>query len=242
MCDECAASLKSFKNSHEKIIISHEFYPKLPREFSKLPRKFFVRQRGTLNSMYKLLISSNIQDFNLQEALGEISASRREKALKFKHEQGQRECVLAYLLLKRALKEVYGMDGNPEMVEQEGGKPLLKDHPEIHFNLSHCKSAVACAIGDEPVGVDVERVRKYDDSLARHVLNGKELEEVEASDDKARAFIRLWTKKEALLKLTGEGIRSNLKTVLEQEDIEFETTHNAEYVCTVATFKQFEKE
>ncbi len=191
--------------------------------------------------MYKLLIYSNIQDFNLQEALGEISASRREKALKFKHEQGQRECVLAYLLLKRALKEVYGIEGNPEMVEQEGGKPMLKDHPEIHFNLSHCKAAVACVIGDEPVGVDIERVRNYNAQLARHTMNDNELHEIESSADPSRTFIRLWTKKEALLKLTGEGIRSDLKTVLEQEDIEFETTHNAEYVCTVATFKQFEK-
>lgn len=192
--------------------------------------------------MHKLFIDSNIHNFNLQEALSGISASRREKALRFKHEQGQRECVLAYLLLKRALKEVYGMDGDPEMVEQEGGKPLLKDYPEIHFNLSHCKSAVACAIGDEPVGVDVERVRKYDDSLARHVLNGKELEEVEASDDKARAFIRLWTMKEAVLKLTGEGIRSDLKTVLSRENVRFDVTEGEDYVCTVATFGAHEKE
>lgn len=188
--------------------------------------------------MYKLLISNDIHDFNLQEALDEISASRREKALKFKHEQGQRECVLAYLLLKRALKEVYGIDENPELIEQEGGKPMLKDHPEIHFNLSHCKSAVACVIGDEPVGVDVESVRTYNESLACHVLNAEEMEEVERSADKSRAFIRLWTKKEALLKLTGEGIRSDLKTVLNRENVRFDVTEGDDYVCTVGKFIQ----
>lgn len=186
--------------------------------------------------MHKLFIDSNIHDFNLQEALGEISASRREKALKFKHEQGQRECVLAYLLLKRALKEVYGIEGNPEMVEQEGGKPMLKNHPEIHFNLSHCKSAVACVVGDEPVGVDIERVRKYDESLARYTMNEQELQEIEASTDKSHAFIRLWTRKEAVLKLTGEGIRSDLKTVLDRDGVEFEVTDGEDFVCTVARF------
>lgn len=190
------------------------------------------------NYMYKLFIDSNIHDFNLQEALDEISASRREKALKFKHEQGQRECVLAYLLLKRALKEVYGIEGNPEMVEQEGGKPMLKDHPEIHFNLSHCKSAVACVIGDEPVGVDIERIRNYNAQLARHTMNDKELQEIETSADKSRAFIRLWTKKEALLKLTGEGIRSDLKTVLNRENVRFDVTEGDDYVCTVGKFIQ----
>ena len=188
--------------------------------------------------MYKLLISNDIHDFNLQEALDEISASRREKALKFKHEQGQRECVLAYLLLKRALKEVYGIDENPELIEQEGGKPMLKDHPEIHFNLSHCKSAVACVIGDEPVGVDIERIRNYNAQLARHTMNDKELQEIKASTDEARAFIRLWTKKETVLKLTGEGIRSDLKTVLNRENVRFDVTEGDDYVCTVGKFIQ----
>lgn len=190
--------------------------------------------------MHKLFIDSNIHDFNLQEAFGKISASRREKALRFKHEQGQRECVLAYLLLKRALKEVYGIEGNPEMVEQEGGKPMLKDHPEIHFNLSHCKAGVACVVGDEPVGVDIERVRKYNESLAHHTMNDKELQEIEASTDKARAFIRLWTRKEALLKLTGEGIRSDLKPVLNRKNVRFEVTEGEDFVCTVATFNEHE--
>ncbi len=188
--------------------------------------------------MYKLFISNDIHNFNLQEALGGISASRREKALRFKHEQGQRECVLAYLLLKRALKEVYGIEENPELIELEGGKPMLKDHPEIHFNLSHCKSAVACVIGDEPVGVDIERVRSYNAQLARHTMNDAELQEIEANDDKARAFIRLWTKKEALLKLTGEGIRSDLKTVLDRETVDFEVTEGDDFVCTVGRFIQ----
>lgn len=192
--------------------------------------------------MHKLLISSDIHNFNLQEALDEISASRREKALKFKREQGQRECVLAYLLLKRALKEVYGIEGNPEMVEQEGGKPMLKAHPEIHFNLSHCKAGVACVIGDEPVGVDIERVRDYNASLARHTMSDKEMQEIDISADKARAFICLWTKKEALLKLTGEGIRSDLKSVLNRENVRFDVAEEADYVCTVATFKEHENE
>lgn len=188
--------------------------------------------------MHKLFIDSDIHNFNLQEALGEISASRREKALKFKHEQGQRECVLAYLLLKRALKEVYGIDENPELIEQEGGKPMLKDHPEIHFNLSHCKSAVACVIGDEPVGVDIDRIRNYNAQLARHTMNDNELQEIENNADEARTFIRLWTKKEALLKLTGEGIRSDLKSVLNRENMHFDVAEEADYVCTVATFKE----
>ena len=61
----------------------------------------------------KILVSEHIWDFDLREGLEEISAQRREQALKFKYELGQRLCVRAYQLLKQALKEEYGIAGNP---------------------------------------------------------------------------------------------------------------------------------
>lgn len=187
--------------------------------------------------MIRIFISTDIHNFPLEEALQSISPARREKALKFKHEQGQRECVLAYLLLKQGLKEMYGIDGNPEILEEEGGKPFLRFHADIHFNFSHCKQAVICAIGDEPVGVDIETIREYKESLARHVLNAEELAIVESSDNPAREFISFWTKKEAVLKLTGQGIREDLKTVLPAEDIELQTTITDNFIYTIATWK-----
>ena len=62
----------------------------------------------------RILVSENIGDFDLKAALAEISEQRREQALKFRYEQGQRLCVLAYLLLKQALREVYGITDNPQ--------------------------------------------------------------------------------------------------------------------------------
>mgnify|MGYP002521735627 FL=1 len=86
-----------------------------------------------------VFLSEEIWDFDLAAALKEISEQRREQALKFRHELGQRLCVLAYQLLKRGLKEVYGMEDNPEFIYNEHGKPSIAGHPEIFFNLSHCK-------------------------------------------------------------------------------------------------------
>ncbi|MBQ3313054.1 MAG: hypothetical protein IJG74_04555, partial [Prevotella sp.] len=86
-------------------------------------------------------ISEKIWDFDLQTALGEISEQRREQALKFKHEQGQRLCVLAYQLLKEGLRQEYGITDNPIFDYNEHGKPSIVGHPEIFFNVSHCKEA-----------------------------------------------------------------------------------------------------
>ncbi|MCF0243819.1 MAG: 4'-phosphopantetheinyl transferase superfamily protein [Bacteroidaceae bacterium] len=183
--------------------------------------------------MYRLYISTEIQSFSLDDALQEISAERREKALTYKFEQGRRECVLAYLLLKKALKETFGIEGNPVLIEQEGGKPVLKDFPNIHFNISHCKEAVACVVGDEPLGVDVERIREYSEQLAHYTLNEEELQEVQNSAYPAKTFIRFWTMKESLLKYTGQGIRDDLKTVLNTKDVIFDTQEEKDFIVTV---------
>ena len=52
------------------------------------------------------------------------------------------------------------------------------------------------------------------------------------------AFLALWTKKEAVLKLTGEGIRNDLKTVLTNtENVVFETKKTENCVYSIARYK-----
>ena len=185
-----------------------------------------------------VFLSEEIWDFDLAAALEEISKQRREQALKFKYELGQRLCVLAYQLLKRGLKEVYDIEENPEFVYNEYSKPSIVGHPEIFFNLSHCKEAAICAISDRPVGVDVESVRSFNDSLVHYTMNEDEIREIEAAEDRAVAFIRLWTKKEAALKLEGTGISKDMKQVLHQKELDFETFIDSQrrYVYSVCQF------
>lgn len=184
-------------------------------------------------------IDEHIDDFDLQAALAEISEQRREQALRFRFERGQRTCVLAYLLLKKGLREVYGITDNPLFEYGEHGKPAIVGHPEIHFNLSHCREAVACAIGDRPVGIDVESVQRYRESLAQYTMNGEELRLIAEAERPDVAFIRLWTMKEARLKLTGEGITNDLKTALDGGSWQFTTVERLDrnYIYTVCEEK-----
>ena len=163
-------------------------------------------------------IDEHIDDFDLQAALAELSEQRRQQALRFRFERGQRTCALAYLLLKRALHEEFGIDEQPLFDYGEHGKPLLVGHPDIHFNLSHCREAVACVVGRRPVGIDVESVRSYHESVARYAMNEREMATILAAERPDVAFIRLWTQKEALLKMTGTGIADHLKSALDESD------------------------
>ena len=184
--------------------------------------------------MYKLYIDENPLGIDLDAALDLMSEQRREKVMAFKHEQGRKLSASAYMLLCKALNDVYGITEKPVFEYSEHGKPSIVGYPEIHFNLSHCRSVAGCVVSSRPVGIDVEDVREYKDSLARYVLNDEEYAMVSASPQPDREFIRLWTMKESYLKLTGEGITRDLKTVLaDSASCHFDTKYLLSSVLTV---------
>ena len=174
----------------------------------------------------------------LRRAIAKLPDWRREKALRFKHEQGQKECAFAYLLLQEALSEVYDIsDLNPFTIG-EHGKPALAQHPTIHFNMSHCRHAVACVVSDHPVGIDIERIGRYKETLARHVLNEQEFAQVANAPNPDIEFARFWTQKEAIVKLTGRGIDDDLKNLLiKYNNVSLHTEEHLDkgYVLSVAT-------
>jgi 4'-phosphopantetheinyl transferase len=166
-----------------------------------------------------IYINDHIDTFDFEAALPLLSEQRREQALRFRHQLGRQTCAAAYLLLCEGLRQEYGIHEKPVFSYGEHGKPFITDHPEIHFNLSHCREAAICAIANRPVGIDIESVRHYKESLARYTMNECELEKIMHAERPDVAFTRLWTMKEAVLKLSGEGIRNNLKHVLDDAPV-----------------------
>ena len=91
------------------------------------------------------------------------------------------------------------------------GKPRLPGGPG--FSLSHAGDLVGVAVRpDGAVGLDVERVRDLADlaALAAHVRSP-----AEPAPDAigVAAFFRTWTRKEALLKATGEGLATPMSAI-----------------------------
>ena len=152
----------------------------------------------------------------LQRDLQRLPQWRREKALRYRHFSGQAQCTLSYILLLEALDREYNITGLPTFVENEHGKPSLQEYPDIHFNLSHCRSIVACAVDNAPVGIDVEDLGRYSECVARYCMNDDEMSQIGSSD---LIFTRLWTQKEAVFKLQGTGIRDNIKDILLPENL-----------------------
>lgn len=146
------------------------------------------------------------------------------------HEQG-------LLLLRRALREQYGIDcgdgRKPDLIEGAHGKPYLREYPQIQFNISHCMGLAVLAIGDCSVGIDVEYVRPYREPLLKRVLSAAELRQMEAAGEAGREelFFRFWTLKESYVKAVGCGITVPL------QDISFQIGDDGGITCEKTGWK-----
>lgn len=201
--------------------------------------------------MYRII--DNIETISgslLEHEISLLPPWRQEVVMRYKFESGRRESTLAFRLLQQMLAENYpAIDLSAiQFHTGEHGKPLLLSHPQVHFNLSHCSHAVACALADHPVGIDIECRGRYKHTLAAYCMSAEELvwieEPLSSSNPDTQAadlrFTTLWTQKEALLKLLGTGITDDIKNVLttHANQVTFQTTHTPDYVCTFAEVKK----
>lgn len=132
-----------------------------------------------------------------------------------KHLQGQKERTIAYKLLVECLQESGLYSEMPHICYSEKGQPFLSNYPSLFLSISHCKVAVAVAVSDRPIGIDVESVRSYKPGLVDRSFSTLEKQEIELSPNRDLSFTRLWTRKEAYLKLIGTGITGfdNLQSI-----------------------------
>ena len=174
----------------------------------------------------------------VQRMIPLVSAQRREQALRYKHTLGQFCCLKSWLMLKELLGQVgFNRIDSDEFRYNPNGKPYIPGAP--HFSISHCKAGIAVAVDDKPIGIDIEAVRHADEELIARTMNEAERELVNegmSALERDRAFIRLWTQKEAVVKMQGTGITSfeQVQKILEIGDWKLETFEKANYIYSIA--------
>ena len=96
----------------------------------------------------------------------------------------------------------------------ENGRPYFCDRM-CDFNITHTQNHVFCAIieGEEPtrIGIDAEDLNRPDFSNLDEMVArwfGENEKSVFLASPTKETFLRLWTRKEAYVKYTGEGLKS----------------------------------
>jgi 4'-phosphopantetheinyl transferase len=101
------------------------------------------------------------------------------------------------------------------------GKPRLpaanRKGPPVHFNMTRSGNMCLIAIcHDRPIGIDVEQLAPHGavDRIARQLFTPEETVAIERLVGLARerAFLNVWTRKEAYLKAVGLGLQRSARS------------------------------
>ncbi|MCR4618312.1 MAG: 4'-phosphopantetheinyl transferase superfamily protein [Lachnospiraceae bacterium] len=92
----------------------------------------------------------------------------------------------------------------------EQGKPYFENPEYPYFNISHAGGYAAIALSDTEVGIDIQNRRNTKTiDMAKRFFAPDEVESC-ISDKSGDMFFKLWSRKEALGKCTGDGVRPYL--------------------------------
>ncbi|HJR71474.1 MAG TPA: 4'-phosphopantetheinyl transferase superfamily protein [Gammaproteobacteria bacterium] len=147
-----------------------------------------------------------------------LARDERDRAARFRFEHDRRRFIAAHGALRDLVaRYLDARPGRIAYVYNDFGKPALGPEFDgrLKFNLSHSNgfALVAITAGSE-VGVDLEHVRAPTDfaAIARGFFSAAEAEHLAALPSHlcAEAFLGCWTKKEAYLKASGEGLATPL--------------------------------
>lgn len=99
-------------------------------------------------------------------------------------------------LLEHGLREHFGVPC-PEIIRLKSGKPVFSVENGLCFSISHSANAVCVGISECPIGVDIERLRHFDEGHARRLFSEAMLRDF--------GYFGGWTLRESVFKLCGSG-------------------------------------
>lgn len=166
-----------------------------------------------------------------------LSVDERERADRFHHDRDRRRFVAGRTWLREMLGSALGADPTSIRFSYgRRGKPRLAFPPvPLEFSLSHSGEVAVLATSGRPVGVDVELLRPgvYDGPTAETVLSVSECAAIRSSVDPDAAFLRAWTRKEAFVKVSGDGLERDLVDITLTSGVERSTVRDGIRVTEV---------
>ena len=149
-----------------------------------------------------------------------ISSEEKERYVSFRRSTDRDRALVSYSLVRLVLAHYTGLQPHELNISricancgQSHGKPKLMIDPFEHlqFNVSHSGNIVVMAVAVEnPVGIDVEQIDPYlsVEELVKKVLSPSEQEVLFElpKEERVQHFYTYWTRKEAILKATGQGL------------------------------------
>jgi 4'-phosphopantetheinyl transferase len=166
--------------------------------------------------------SLDLSDSRLADLTLSLSEDERARAARFRFDKDRRRFIAGRGLLRELLGWLLRVEASLLVFGYTGrGKPVLAapaSGHSLHFNLAHADSLAVYAVAwEHEVGIDIERLRTImgADAIAERFFSEKEFAQWRSVScrQQMEAFFNCWTRKEACLKATGDGLSESLDQV-----------------------------
>ena len=138
-----------------------------------------------------------------------FGAFEAERLSSIKNQEHQKESLASLLCLWKLTRSVGLSDADLIVIRDGHGKPRFASIP-LCFSMTHSRGLCAVALSDCDIGIDLEftDVNRNYTEVSKRFFSPEEYATICSSTSPENEFIRLWTKKEALAKLYGQGLAS----------------------------------
>jgi 4'-phosphopantetheinyl transferase len=148
--------------------------------------------------------------------------------------------IIGYLLLHQALKDIEQLDLLFRLTRSKTGKPFI-ENSHFYFNISHSGEYIVCAISDESeVGIDIQIHKNLNIKPYQRHFTENEWQRLITFDDNSKAFCRLWSQKEAIMKADGRGLDIPLNTIEIKDNKPLKLDNKTWFLTSIKIDKNYE--
>ncbi len=156
----------------------------------------------------------NVPKGQYSQLLAMVSAERKARAERFLRFEDSCRSVIAEALLVYTLRHVAGLElSKVTLAENQWKKPVIQEHDDVHFNITHSGKWVMCIVDAFEAGIDVEKVKRVDFGIVQRFFSIREQElfnRCTTDEERLNCFSTLWVLKESYIKAIGRGLNCPL--------------------------------
>lgn len=142
-----------------------------------------------------------------------ISEERQEKILQFHFDKDKIISLFTELLIRNEIFKHLDISHSDIMFGyNEYGKPYLLNSLDYHFSVSHSGNCIAFVDSNVLIGIDVKQISGRNLKIAKKFFTANEYSFIKSNKDPITAFYRIWTSKEAYVKMLGLGLNKTFKS------------------------------
>jgi len=162
--------------------------------------------------IFRISVDKHFQKIK-RELADVLSEREQEKASRMFIQKDKERYVVSKFCLRTLLSSFLNVPASEiDFIAHTHKKPTVKG---LEFNISHTGDYVLIAISPKPVGIDIEYLNHEFDfkSILDITFSKKEIDFIGDKNIDPTNFYVMWTRKEALLKASGEGVSDNLHLI-----------------------------